>query len=117
LPKKAGTAAGPAGEQGQALLIQAARLARLPTELVEGKRTNSEIVDTLFTATLARLPAETEKALATKHLLAGKDREKACRDLLWMLVNTNDFIQMHSLRAGSDLTTRFHDVLTKTWKK
>jgi len=29
---------------------------RLPTELVEGKRTNSEIVDTLYTATLARCP-------------------------------------------------------------
>jgi hypothetical protein len=114
LPKKAGTAA---GEPGQALLKQAARLARLPTELVEGKRTNSEIVDTLFSATLARLPAESEKAIATKHLLAGKNREEACRDLLWMLVNTQDFIQMHSLRPGSDLIVRFHEVLTKTWNK
>jgi hypothetical protein len=64
LPKKAGSAA----EKGAGLLKQAERLARLPTELVNAKRTDGEIVDALFIATLARLPAEAEKAIATKQL-------------------------------------------------
>ena len=99
------------------LLKKAERLARLPTELVAAKRTDGEIVDALYKATLARLPAETEKAFTMKHLQSGKDRTKLCRDLLWALANTKEFMELHSLRAGSDLTTRFLDVLTRTWDR
>jgi RNA polymerase sigma factor (sigma-70 family) len=98
-------------------LNKAFRLARLPTELVAAKRTDGEMIDALYKATLARLPTDAEKVFAMKHLQSGKDCRKLCRDLLWALVNTNEFMELHSLRVGSDRTTQFHDVLTKTWNK
>ena len=104
-------------DQTQGVLAQAERLARLPTELIKAKRTNGEIVDALFTAALARLPAEPERAFAAKQFQFGKERQEICRDLLWVLVNTNEFMQLHSLRVGSDLTVQFHEVLTKAWTK
>src|SRR5262245_52021785 len=70
------------------------RIGKLPAELVKAKKTDAEITDALFFATLTRLPTEKEKETATKHLSAGKNREETARDLAWALVNTKEFIKL-----------------------
>jgi RNA polymerase sigma factor (sigma-70 family) len=117
LPKKDAPKRDQADARPQGLLQQAERLTRLPAELIKLKRTDGEIVEALFAATLARLPGQSEKTRLMKHLQDAKDREEACRDLLWAVVNSNEFVQLHSLNADPDLAKQFQDVLAKAWKK
>ncbi len=53
-----------------------------------------DVVETLFLATLSRLPREPERARVEK-LLAGADREEVLRDLFWALLNSKDFVFNH----------------------
>jgi hypothetical protein len=73
------------------------RLGGLPAELIKAKKTDNEIVDALFLATLARLPSDQQRETAAKHLAEAKHRESAARDLAWALVNTKEFLKLHGL--------------------
>jgi RNA polymerase sigma factor (sigma-70 family) len=106
-----------AADKFQGLLDKAERLARLPAELLKAKRADGEIVDSLYTATLARLPTETEKSVAAKHLRSAKARDRVCRDLVWALVNTKEFMRLHSLQVGSEQARQFTDAVTNALKK
>jgi len=63
--------------------------------LLAQKRSDSEIIEELFLATLSRFPDETEKAAALERIQTCKDREKAFADVVWALINTREFILNH----------------------
>jgi hypothetical protein len=67
------------------------RLKKLLTE----KRDDNAALDELFLATLARLPGAEERAAFAEDRAGKKDRQSAFADVLWALVNTNEFIFNH----------------------
>ncbi len=71
--------------------LTAGRLAKLLAD----KRSDGDVVEELFLATLSRFPGEREKAAALAHAAAKKDRAKAFADVLWALINTREFILNH----------------------
>jgi RNA polymerase sigma factor (sigma-70 family) len=68
------------------------RLDKLLDELLDSKRSDEEVVEALYLATLARLPTEGETKPILKHL-GGTNRRQAFKDTLWALVNTEEFAQ------------------------
>src|SRR5262249_24487773 len=65
------------------------RIARL----INSGRTNSQIMDELFLATLTRHPStEEERNLTTRLNHAGPDRRQAAEDILWALINHKEFL-------------------------
>src|SRR5262249_42716866 len=62
------------------------RLARL----LKGQRTDEEIVEELFLATLGRSPSA-ELLATVKKKLAEDKRDEVLRDLFWALVNSKEF--------------------------
>ncbi len=62
----------------------------LVDQLLKSNRTNAEIVDELYLATLSRQPLSEEKRLAM--LWLDKDRKQGAEDLHWSLLNKLDFI-------------------------
>ena len=59
-------------------------------QLVKSTKTNAEIVEELYLATLSRLPSAQEKQLAVSWL--EKDRKQGAEDLQWSLLNKLDFV-------------------------
>ena len=64
-------------------------------QLVKAKKTNSEILDTLFLATLARYPKPAERLALETQLTAAKNRDEALQDALWALLNSPEFLFNH----------------------
>jgi len=67
------------------------RLDQLVQELVKSQKTDDQIIEALFLASIGRFPAETEKKFAMEHLTKGKDRAEAATDVLYALTNTREF--------------------------
>ena len=65
---------------------------RLATLLESGK-TDAQILDELWLASLARRPTEGE-ANAAKHLVA-RDRKTGFEDVQWALLNSPEFLVNH----------------------
>ncbi|HEX4950758.1 MAG TPA: DUF1553 domain-containing protein, partial [Blastocatellia bacterium] len=59
-------------------------------QLVKSNKSNAEIVEELYLATLSRLPSAQEKQLAVSWL--EKDRKQGAEDLQWGLLNKLDFV-------------------------
>ena len=68
------------------------RLDKLLGELLDSKRSDEEIVEALYLATLARLPTEAETKPFMKHA-GGANRRQAFKEVLWALVNSKEFAQ------------------------
>jgi hypothetical protein len=68
------------------------RLDRLLDELLKSGRSDDQIVEALYLATLTRLPTEAEKKPILAHLRR-KERREAFRDALWTLVNSREFVE------------------------
>jgi hypothetical protein len=66
---------------------------RLP-QLLQSNKSDAEIVEELFLATLCRYPTEREKSEALAHV-AKRGRQSAFSDLLWALVNSREFVLNH----------------------
>ncbi|MGH9204646.1 MAG: hypothetical protein ACRD2A_25740, partial [Vicinamibacterales bacterium] len=62
--------------------------------LLESSKSDSEIVEELFLATLSRRPRPEEMAVATRMLTEG-DRKQRAEDLQWALLNTVEFLLNH----------------------
>jgi hypothetical protein len=62
--------------------------------LINSKKSDDDILDELFLATLSRLPSAEKKA-AVKRELAGDDRDQGLRDLFWALLNSKEFTFNH----------------------
>jgi hypothetical protein len=93
------------------------RIGRLPAELVKAKKTDAEIVDALFLATMSRLPKESEKETALKHMTAGKDRGQAALDLAWALVVNKEFLKLHGLDKDVAESLKLLKLLVDEWEK
>ncbi|HXG11908.1 MAG TPA: DUF1549 domain-containing protein [Gemmataceae bacterium] len=63
-------------------------------ELLKSGRSDEEVLEELFLATLTRYPTEDDKRLFAAYR-AGKDRARAFTDTLWALINTREFILQH----------------------
>ena len=94
-----GSAASPSIRQALALMSDANLLGDiaegdLPKLLAAGL-TVDQLLDELFLRTLTRLPTDDEKRAALAGLHASDDRQHAFEDILWGLVNTQEFITIH----------------------
>jgi hypothetical protein len=63
--------------------------------LCDSERSDAEVVEELFLCTVSRFPTDDESKTATTHLAAAADRNAACVDLLWSLLNTQEFVTIH----------------------
>jgi hypothetical protein len=93
------------------------RVGALPTELVKAGRTDAEIVDALYFSTLGRLPTEKEKEPALKYLSTAKMRDEAGRDLAWALVNSKEFLKVHSLDSDPAAALKIINKFIAEWGK
>jgi hypothetical protein len=64
-------------------------------KLLAEQKTDEEILDELFLATLGRFPDANEKRSALEYVQDKKDRQAAFVDTLWALLNTREFILNH----------------------
>jgi Protein of unknown function (DUF1553)/Protein of unknown function (DUF1549) len=67
---------------------------RVKTILTD-KKTDAEIIEELFLATLSRFPTKDEAAKCLEHLTKTPNKQNACNDMLWALLNTTEFIFNH----------------------
>jgi len=59
------------------------------------KLSNEALVEELYLAALSRAPNPKERATATAYLVRATDRPEAVMDLVWTLVNTQEFLFQH----------------------
>jgi hypothetical protein len=64
-------------------------------ELAKSMKTDEEVLEELFLATLSRPPSPAEKQFFADHRAKKKDRQVALVDTLWALINTREFILNH----------------------
>lgn len=90
---------GPSIRQTLALMCDSTLLKDLPLgrarRLSEPGLSDENVVDELFLSTLSRFPDAEERDAAEAHLASSADRSAACEDLLWSLINTQEFITIH----------------------
>ena len=58
-------------------------------------RSDSEILNEVYLAALARLPTQRERVGLTGHIGRGGDRRKAWEDVVWALLNSKEFLLRH----------------------
>jgi hypothetical protein len=63
--------------------------------LLASQKSDDEVLEELFLATLTRFPTAREKALFQEHRKTVSDRTKAFTDTLWALINTREFVLNH----------------------
>jgi len=56
---------------------------------------NERLVDELYLRAYSRFPTAAERATVQRHLADSADRPQAIEDLVWALINTNEFIFQH----------------------
>jgi RNA polymerase sigma factor (sigma-70 family) len=72
--------------------VQAGPFDKLLDELIKAKKTDEQLVEAVYLATLARLPLDSEKAIALKHLeKQANRRQEALADVLFALTNSKEF--------------------------
>ncbi len=64
-------------------------------KLLAAKRQHQEIVDELYLAALARRPSAEESAVCTKLLAESPNPKEFYEDLLWLLMNSKEFLFVH----------------------
>jgi hypothetical protein len=77
-----------------AVLLKRMKAGRLAA-LLAGTRTDAEIVEELFLATLSRAPDEGEQRAALDQLGTSVSRADGFADVLWALINTREFVLNH----------------------
>jgi len=63
--------------------------------MVNAKKSDTEMLNELYLATLSRPAADDESKLALAHLAKASDKRKAWEDVLWALINTREFLFRH----------------------
>ncbi|MHB1425183.1 MAG: DUF1549 and DUF1553 domain-containing protein [Gemmataceae bacterium] len=76
------------------LLLKKLTAGRL-TKLLADKKTDGDMIEELFLATLSRPPDNREREAARAHVAGKKDRTQAFADVMWALINTREFILNH----------------------
>ncbi|MBC7816684.1 MAG: DUF1553 domain-containing protein, partial [Planctomycetaceae bacterium] len=67
------------------------RLTKLLTQITD----DNQLLDELYLSTLTRLPTATERERSTAHLKAAKSRAEGFEDLMWSLLNRQEFVVTH----------------------
>lgn len=62
------------------------------SRMLKSKRPTSAIVDDLYWIALSRPPTSDELTATVTHIATSKDRRRALEDVVWALVNTNEFL-------------------------
>jgi RNA polymerase sigma factor (sigma-70 family) len=71
------------------------RLEQLAADLVKQKKTDEQICEVLFLATLSRFPSADEVKRLKPHMAKAPNRAEAAKDLFWALINSTEF-QLHT---------------------
>jgi hypothetical protein len=61
-------------------------------ELLAIESSDERIVEQLYIRCLGRLPSTSESDAAIAHIQSSVEREEGCEDVLWMLINTTEFL-------------------------
>jgi hypothetical protein len=64
-------------------------------KLLAAERTDSELVDEIYLATLSRLPTAAERSTALTHVARSGNRRRAWEDVQWALLNSKEFLFRH----------------------
>jgi hypothetical protein len=64
-------------------------------KLLDSKKSDKDILEELFLATLGRYPTEKDKKTFAAHRDRVSDRRQAFTDTLWALINTREFVLNH----------------------
>lgn len=64
-------------------------------QLAASGRPISEVIDELYLSSLSRLPTEAEKKILLAQPISDKQRKEKIEDLLWVLMNTKEFLYNH----------------------
>jgi hypothetical protein len=70
------------------------RAGRLPRLLAECK-SDAQIIEEFYLATLSRAPDAAERDFALAHVASSADRPTALADLVWALINSREFLTNH----------------------
>jgi hypothetical protein len=65
------------------------------TKLIQSERTDEQVLEELFLATLSRYPTTRDREVFAEYRAAARDRRAAFTDTLWALINTREFILNH----------------------
>lgn len=63
--------------------------------MVDQKKTDDEIITTIYLAALARKPIAEEIAAAKQHIATTKERRQALEDVGWAVLNSKEFLFQH----------------------
>jgi RNA polymerase sigma factor (sigma-70 family) len=83
---------------GKTIAAHTDRFKQLLASLVERQKSDGQILESLYLATLTRLPTAEEKRFAEQALALHPDRKDAFTNLLWLMTNSKEF--------GTDLDER-----------
>ena len=64
-------------------------------KMMAAKKTDTEIITTMYLAGLCRKPVKEELAAANKHIAASKNRKEALEDVGWAILNSKEFLFQH----------------------
>ena len=64
-------------------------------QLIDQKKSDEEIIRTLYLAAVSREPNTAELEAAKAHIAAGDDRRLALEDVGWAILNTKEFLFQH----------------------
>jgi hypothetical protein len=70
-------------------------IARAANETMNRKKTPERVIETLFLATLSRLPSDSEAKTMLAHITKTTDKRPAYHDVLWALINSTEFLGNH----------------------
>jgi hypothetical protein len=108
-----------AAEEPPGLAERVERIGKLPGELVKAKKSDSDVIDGVFLATLSRLPTEKEKQTTKTFLANAGDSEKAraaaARDVAWAAVNSKEFLKLHGLDNDPTAALQLLNKLVAKW--
>ena len=107
----------PKDQTPEDLAVHLKKLGRLPAELTKAKKSDAEIVNALFRASLKRAPGDSERAALTKVLDGAKDRTQKSRDILWALMNSREFLKLNNLDGNIAESLRLLNELSADWDK
>jgi hypothetical protein len=62
---------------------------------LDAKHSDAQVVEQLYLSTVSRYPTAAESRRAVSALAHAKDRRKITEDLLWVLLNSNEFLFNH----------------------
>jgi len=64
-------------------------------QMMAAKQTDAEMLNELFLRAFSRLPSEATAKSLSAHVAESTDKRLAWEDILWMIINSREFIYQH----------------------